>query len=80
MFYPVSKAIWLTAAPTNGLILTTAAASLWAMLRLSKCAALPAAGGACAAYLRFDASKLLAKPCRSKIDSHDGKSGLQRRQ
>lgn len=48
MFYPVSKAIWLIAAPTNALILITAAATLWAVLRLSKSAAWLAAAGACA--------------------------------
>jgi uncharacterized SAM-binding protein YcdF (DUF218 family) len=51
MFYPVSKAIWLIAAPTNALILITAAATLWAVLRSSKCAAWLAAGGACALVL-----------------------------
>jgi uncharacterized SAM-binding protein YcdF (DUF218 family) len=49
MFYPVSKAIWLIAAPTNALILITAAATIWAALRrLSKCAAWLAVTGACA--------------------------------
>jgi uncharacterized SAM-binding protein YcdF (DUF218 family) len=48
MFYPVSKAIWLVVAPTNVLILITAAATLWAVLRLSKCAAWLAVIGACA--------------------------------
>jgi len=48
VFYPVSKAIWLIAAPTNALILITAAAALWAVLRQSKCAAWLAAATACA--------------------------------
>lgn len=48
MFYTASKAIWLIIAPTNALILITAAATLWAVLRLSKRAAWLAAGGACA--------------------------------
>src|SRR6266516_341858 len=48
MFYLVSKAIWLMAAPTNALILITAAAALWAVLRLSKWAAWLAVTGACA--------------------------------
>jgi uncharacterized SAM-binding protein YcdF (DUF218 family) len=46
MFYLVSKAIWLIAAPTNALILITAAASLLAVWRHSKCAAWLAAVGA----------------------------------
>jgi uncharacterized SAM-binding protein YcdF (DUF218 family) len=39
MFYPISKAIWLVVAPTNALILITAAATLWAPLRKSRRAA-----------------------------------------
>ena len=46
MFYLVSKAIWLIAAPTNALILIAAAASLLAVLRPSKCAGWLAAVGA----------------------------------
>ena len=48
MFYPISKAIWLVAAPANALILLTAAATLWAALRLSKWTAWLAVTGACA--------------------------------
>jgi|SRR5262249_7299230 len=48
MFYPFSKAIWLVAAPANALILLTAAATLWAALRLSKWTAWLAVTGACA--------------------------------
>jgi uncharacterized SAM-binding protein YcdF (DUF218 family) len=48
MFYPISKAIWLVVAPTNVLILITAAATLWAALRVSKWAVWLAAAGACA--------------------------------
>jgi hypothetical protein len=48
MFYPVSKAIWVVVAPTNVLILITAAATLWAVLRVSKWAAWLAVTGACA--------------------------------
>jgi uncharacterized SAM-binding protein YcdF (DUF218 family) len=51
MFYPISKAIWLVAAPTNALILITAAATLWAVLRVSKWAAWLAAAGACALFI-----------------------------
>jgi uncharacterized SAM-binding protein YcdF (DUF218 family) len=47
MFYPVSKAVWLVAAPTNALMLITAAASLWSVLGPSKCAAWLAVAGAC---------------------------------
>src|SRR5215467_3534042 len=48
MFYPISKAIWLVAAPASALILITAAATLWAALRLSKWTAWLAVTGACA--------------------------------
>ncbi len=48
MFYPVSKAIWLVAAPSNALILITATATVWAALRVSKWAAWLAVIGACA--------------------------------
>jgi uncharacterized SAM-binding protein YcdF (DUF218 family) len=48
MLYLISKAIWLVVAPTNALILITAAATLWAVLRVSKWAAWLAAAGACA--------------------------------
>jgi uncharacterized SAM-binding protein YcdF (DUF218 family) len=48
MPYSISKAIWLLVAPTNALILITAAASLWAALGLSKWAAWLATAGACA--------------------------------
>ena len=48
MFYFASKAIWLVAAPTNALILVTAAATLWAVFWVSKRAAWLAAIGACA--------------------------------
>jgi uncharacterized SAM-binding protein YcdF (DUF218 family) len=46
MFYPISKAIWLVAAPSNALILITAAAAVWAALRVSKWAAWLAVIGA----------------------------------
>jgi uncharacterized SAM-binding protein YcdF (DUF218 family) len=48
MFYPISKAIWLIVAPTNALILITAAATIWAVLRVSKWAAWLAVISACA--------------------------------
>jgi uncharacterized SAM-binding protein YcdF (DUF218 family) len=48
MFYLISKAIWLVVAPTNALILITAAATIWAALRVSKWAAWLAIIGACA--------------------------------
>src|SRR5262245_9715090 len=47
MFYPISKVIWLVAAPTNALILITAATTVWASLRVSKWAAWLAAISAC---------------------------------
>jgi uncharacterized SAM-binding protein YcdF (DUF218 family) len=47
MFYPISKAVWLLAAPSSALILITAAATVWAALRPSKWAAWLAAAGAC---------------------------------
>jgi uncharacterized SAM-binding protein YcdF (DUF218 family) len=48
MFYLISKAIWLVVTPTNVLILITAAATVWAALRVSKRAAWLAVTGACA--------------------------------
>src|SRR5262249_23000038 len=48
MFYPISKAIWLAVAPTNALILITAAATIWAVPRVSKWAAWLAVISACA--------------------------------
>ena len=48
MFYSISKAIWPVVAPTNALILITAAATIWAVLRVSKWAAWLAVIGACA--------------------------------
>jgi hypothetical protein len=48
MFYLISKAISLVVAPTNALILITAAATVWAALRVSKRAAWLAVTGACA--------------------------------
>lgn len=48
MFYLISKLIWLVVAPTNAIILITAAAALWAALRVSKSVAWLAAAGACA--------------------------------
>jgi uncharacterized SAM-binding protein YcdF (DUF218 family) len=48
VFYLLSKTIWVLAAPTNALILVTAAAALWAVLRRSNCAAWLAIIGACA--------------------------------
>jgi hypothetical protein len=46
MLDPVSKAIWLAVAPTNALIMVTAAAGVWAALGLSKYAAWLAVAGA----------------------------------
>ena len=48
MFYLISKVIWLVVAPTNALILITAAAALWAALLVSKWVAWLAAAVACA--------------------------------
>jgi uncharacterized SAM-binding protein YcdF (DUF218 family) len=48
MFYLISKVIWLVVAPTNALILITAAVTIWAVLRVSKWAAWLAVIGACA--------------------------------
>src|ERR1700720_899024 len=48
IFYHISKAIWPVIAPTNALILITAAAAIWAVLRASKWAAWLAVIGACA--------------------------------
>jgi hypothetical protein len=47
MIYYVSKVFWLIAAPTNALVLISAIAALWAVLRGSKCAAWLAAAAAC---------------------------------
>src|SRR5262245_32577185 len=48
MFYPISKAIWLVAAPANALILITAAATICAVLRLSQWTVWLAVTSACA--------------------------------
>ena len=47
MTYYVSKVFWLIAAPTSALVLISAIAALWAVLRSSKCAAWLAAAAAC---------------------------------
>jgi uncharacterized SAM-binding protein YcdF (DUF218 family) len=47
MIYYVSKVFWLIAAPTNALVLISAIAALWGVLRNSKCAASLAAAAAC---------------------------------
>ena len=47
MTYYVSKVFWLLAAPTSALVLMSAIAALWAVLRSSKCAAWLAAAAAC---------------------------------
>jgi uncharacterized SAM-binding protein YcdF (DUF218 family) len=47
MIYYVSKVFWLMAAPTSALVLISAIAALWAVLRSSKCAAWLAAAAAC---------------------------------
>jgi uncharacterized SAM-binding protein YcdF (DUF218 family) len=47
MIYYVSKVFWLIAAPTSGLVLISAIAALWAVLRGSNCAAWLAAAMAC---------------------------------
>ena len=47
MTYYVSKVFWLLAAPTNALVLISAIAALWVVLRGSKCAAWLAAAAAC---------------------------------
>ena len=47
MTYYVSKVFWLLAAPTSALVLISAIAALWAVLRGSKCAAWLAAAAAC---------------------------------
>src|SRR5262249_31425441 len=47
MIYYVSKLFWLIVAPTNALILISAVAALWAVLRKSNCAAWSAAALAC---------------------------------
>ena len=45
MLGSVSRAIWLAVAPTNALIMVTAAAGVWAVLGLSKYGALLAVAG-----------------------------------
>jgi uncharacterized SAM-binding protein YcdF (DUF218 family) len=77
MFYPVSKAIWLIVAPTNALILITAAATLWAVLRLSKCAAWLSAASACALVIGgfTPVSHWLTLPLEHRFPSWAG--GLQ---
>src|SRR5262249_59339819 len=69
MFYPFSKAIWLVAAPANALILLTAAATLWAALRLSKWTAWLAVTGACALVVGgfTPVSKWLALPLENRF-------------
>jgi uncharacterized SAM-binding protein YcdF (DUF218 family) len=47
MIYYISKVFWLIAASTNALVLISAIAAFWAVLRRSKCAAWLAAAGAC---------------------------------
>jgi uncharacterized SAM-binding protein YcdF (DUF218 family) len=47
MIYYVSKAFWLIAAPTNALVLISAIAAFWAVLRSSNRGAWLAAGVAC---------------------------------
>ncbi len=47
MIYYISKAFWLAVAPTNALILITAAAAFWALIRRSKRAARLALVSAC---------------------------------
>jgi uncharacterized SAM-binding protein YcdF (DUF218 family) len=47
MTYYVSKVFWLIAAPTNALILISAIATCWAVLRSPNCVAWLAAAGAC---------------------------------
>ena len=47
MTYYVSKVLWLIAAPTNALILISAIAAFWAVLRRSNCATWSAAVVAC---------------------------------
>ena len=47
MIYYISKAFWLAVAPTNALILITAAAAFWALIRRSKRAARLALMSAC---------------------------------
>jgi uncharacterized SAM-binding protein YcdF (DUF218 family) len=47
MMYHASKAFWLIAAPTSTLLLITAIAALWAVLRSSKFAASLASAAAC---------------------------------
>ena len=47
MTYYVSKVFWLLAAPTSALILISAIAGVWAVLRGSKCAAWLAAAASC---------------------------------
>jgi len=47
MIYYVSKVFWLLAAPTNALVLISAIAAFWAVLRRSNCATWLAAAVAC---------------------------------
>ena len=47
MFYVLSKAFWLVAAPTSALVLFTGVATFWAALRKSRRATWLAAVGAC---------------------------------
>src|SRR5262249_32205813 len=78
MLYPVSKAIWLIVAPTNALILITAAAALWAALRRSKWAAWMAAAGACALLIGgfTPMSYWLALPLENRFPQWEGGSRL----
>jgi uncharacterized SAM-binding protein YcdF (DUF218 family) len=47
MIYYVSKVFWLIAAPTNALVLISAIAAFWAVLRSPNCVAWLAAAAAC---------------------------------
>src|SRR6516162_540483 len=47
MIYYVSKVFWLIAAPTNALVLISAIAAFWAVLRSPNCVAWLAATAAC---------------------------------
>ena len=51
MAYYLSKVFWLLASPTSALVLITGAATLWAVLGSSKCAAWLAAAAACGLFI-----------------------------
>ena len=51
MIYYVSKVFWLIAAPTNTLVLISAIAAFWAVLRSPNCVAWLAVAAACGLFI-----------------------------